>query len=151
VIVQDQEDVSAYRSFASDADLRLAGAQVLQAAKGRVVQVLDLAAAEARLAAMSGLSMLLMITVAAAALIIAWALVVAVAIYGFLLMSISWPVTAIALALVHVGVAYLLWRTTVKLSRNLTLPQLRRVMVPTGTRPASEVDDVEADRSARAR
>ena len=52
--------------FAQDDDLGLASAEVIAAAKTRILQLFDLGAAEVRLAAMSSLSMLLLVIVARA-------------------------------------------------------------------------------------
>jgi hypothetical protein len=78
-------------------------------------------------------------------------LFVALAIYGLLQIGVGWPIAATVLAFGHVGAAYGLWRMTIKLSRNLTLPELRRLVIAAGTRPASEVADVETVGAAAAR
>lgn len=102
------------------------------AASARFRHVLDLAAAEARLATMSGLSMVLLVLFAGASLVIAWALVVASAIYLLAQSGLSWPSAALGFAVAHAGLAYLYWQLTVRLSRNLTLPETRRAIAPEG-------------------
>lgn len=110
---------------ARDTDVGAAAAAVVQATKERVLTVVDLAAAEVRLAAMSSLTMLLLAIVAGAALVIAWLLLVALAVFAASRAGIPWPAAALVLLGVHLGVAYFAWRSTVRLSRNLTLPELR--------------------------
>jgi hypothetical protein len=125
--------------------VRAATAEVVRAAKARIVELFDLAGAEARLAAISGLTMLACVIVAAAALVIAWMLLVALAIYLLMAVGIAWPAAASALAIVHVAIAYMLWRATVRLSRNLTLPELRNAIAAVGTRARPESQYVQAE------
>jgi hypothetical protein len=99
---------------------------LVHAAAQRVHDLLELAAAEIRLAAHSGLAMLLLVMIMSAALVVAWALVVACALYLFSRTSIGWPLPALVIAAGHVALAYYLWQVTVGLSANLTLPDLRR-------------------------
>jgi hypothetical protein len=89
----------------------------------------ELAAAEARLAALSGLAMLLLVMIAAAALVVAWVLIVACILYLLARADIGWSIPALIIALAHAGLAYYLWQLTVRLSRNLTLPELRTTLV----------------------
>ena len=140
-MMEERTAVSAAAADAiQDADIGAAVAAVMHAAKRRWVTVLDLAAAEVRLAAMSTLTMALLAIVAGAALIIAWGLLVALMLYFAMRAGIGWPGAAFVLAIVHVGVAYGAWRATVRLSRNLTLPSLRGVFVaPTPPAPSSYV------------
>lgn len=131
-----------------DAEIGAAAAAAVQAAKQRVLTIVDLAAAEVRLAAISSLTMLLLAIVAGAALVIAWILLVALAVFAASRLGIPWPVAALALVGLHVAVAYLAWRSTVRLSRNLTLPELRSAC---GGRAHSDDSDVPARSSAGAR
>ena len=108
-----------------DTDIGASAAGVIRGVKERLRTVTELAAAEIKLAALSGVSMLLLAIVTGAALVIAWLLLVGLAIFAATLVGIDWPLAALILALLHVGVAYWSWRATVRLSRNLTLPQLR--------------------------
>jgi len=94
-----------------------------------VRRVVELAAAEARLAAISGISMLLMVIVAAALVVVAWALLASVAAYLLVALGLSWPAAGLILALANGIAAYLLWRGAVRLSRALTLPALRRAIL----------------------
>jgi hypothetical protein len=105
-------------------ELAGAGAQRLQG-------VLELAAAEVQLAALSGLTMLLLVTIASAALVVAWGLAVACALYLFSGTALGWPLPAICISVGHVVLAYYLWHVTVRLSRNLALPKLRRAALGT--------------------
>jgi hypothetical protein len=78
-----------------------------------------------RLAALSGLTMLLCVMIAAAALVVAWGLLVACVLYLFSRSPVGWPIPAFGLSVGHALFAYYLWHVTVRLSRNLTLPELR--------------------------
>jgi len=126
-----------------DASLRAAGEELLGAIAERARGVVELAAAEARLAALSGLAMLVLVMVAAAALVVAWVLLVACVLYVFWRAQIGWAVPAIVFALGHAALAYYLWQTTARLSRNLTLPALRREVLH-GRVPTEEHADVVA-------
>ena len=99
---------------------------LVRAAAQRVHDLLELAAAEMRLAALSGLTMLLFLMIASAALVIAWGLLVACGLYLFSRTPFGWPLPAFCIAIGHVFLAYYLWNVTVRLSENLTLPELRR-------------------------
>jgi hypothetical protein len=103
--------------------------ELVRTAAQRIRDVVDLAAAEARLAALSGLAMLLLVMIAAAALVVAWVLIVAYVLYLFSLADIGWSIPALVIAFAHAGLAYYLWQLTVRLSRNLTLPELRTTLV----------------------
>jgi hypothetical protein len=99
----------------------------LGAARAVVESIVDLAAAEARLAAVSAFTMLFLVILAAAATIIAWALVIGVALSLLDSAGISWRLAAGIIAVMHGVAAYLCWEIAARLSRNLTLPALRRV------------------------
>ncbi len=100
--------------------------ELARAGAGRMHGILELVAAEVRLAALSGLTMLLLVMIASAAIVVAWGLLVAGVLYLFSLTALGWPLPAFGLALGHVLLAHYLWQVTVRLSRNLTLPELRR-------------------------
>jgi hypothetical protein len=106
-----------------------AARELLNAAKTRLRDVIELAAAEARLAALSGLAMLILVIIAAAALVVAWLLLVLSILYLLALAGVEWWVAALLLAGAHAGLAYYLWQVAVRLSRNLTLPELRTSLV----------------------
>lgn len=93
--------------------------------------VAELAAAELRLAALSGISIIALILVAAALVIVAWGVLVAVV--GYLLVALGLPVAVAGLVLIgaHLLAAYLLWRAILRLSRSITLPALRRAVLST--------------------
>jgi hypothetical protein len=99
-----------------------------RAALQRVQHITELAAAEVHLAALSGLAMLLCVMIAAAALVVAWGLLVACVLYLFSQSPLNWPLPALLLAIGHAALAYYLWQVTVRLSRNLTLPELRTTL-----------------------
>lgn len=147
--VREREPARTYLELPGDDHVRGAAVALIEAARARILHMFDLAAAETRLAAMSSLTMLLLVIVAGAALIVAWTLLVAVAIYALATARVPWPAAALGLALVHVAAAYALWRTTVKLSRNLTLPQLRTALVAIAAPPVDsaaygKVDETNA-------
>jgi MFS family permease len=88
--------------------------------------MLDLAAAEARLAALSVFAMLFLVIIAAAATIIGWGLLVVLGISLLEDAGWSWRWSTFAIALLHGLVAFVLWEVAARLSRNLTLPGLRQ-------------------------
>jgi hypothetical protein len=94
----------------------------------RVQDLVELAAAEMRLAALSSLTMLLCVMIAAAALVVAWELLLACVLYVFSRSPLGWPIPALGLVVGHAALAYYLWQVTVRLSRNLTLPELRTTL-----------------------
>jgi hypothetical protein len=98
----------------------------LRAATAVLANIVELAVAEARLAAVSAFAMCFLVIVAAAATIIGWALVVVVGISLLADAGISWRLTAVIIAVLHGLGAYLCWEVSARLSRNLTLPALRR-------------------------
>jgi hypothetical protein len=102
--------------------------ELARAALQRVQHITELAAAEVHLAALSGLAMLLCVMIAAAALVVAWGLLVACALYLFSRSPLGWPLPALLLAIGHAAFAYYLWQVTVRLSGNLTLPELRTTL-----------------------
>ncbi|HEY8518612.1 MAG TPA: hypothetical protein VIN61_00920 [Gammaproteobacteria bacterium] len=106
-----------------------AGGAVLGAARDTVRHVAELAAAETRLAALSGAAILACALLAGAALILAWSLVLILVIDGLRRLGLPWQASAAALAVVHVLVAFALMRGAVGLSRNLGLPRLRRALL----------------------
>lgn len=91
--------------------------------------VVELAAAELRLAALSGVTMLMFVIVAALLIVMAWGFIAAVAAYGLVAAGLSWPVAGLLIAAAHTVAAYLLLRGVVRLSRSLTFPELRRVIM----------------------
>lgn len=112
--------------------------EFVRAATQRVHDLVELTTAELRLAALSGLTMLLCVMIAAAALVVAWGLLVACALYLFSRSPLGWPIPAFGFAVGHTVLAYYLWQFTVRLSRNLTLPELR-----TSLRARPEQKEVE--------
>ena len=88
--------------------------------------VVALAAAELRLAALSGVTMLMLVIVTAALIVVAWTFIAAVLVYVLVELGLPWPAAGLLVAALHGIAAYILWRTVVRLSRSLTLPELRR-------------------------
>ncbi|HUF74041.1 MAG TPA: phage holin family protein [Gammaproteobacteria bacterium] len=99
--------------------------EFFRAVSQRVQDLVELAEAETRLAALSGLTMIFSIMIAAVALVVAWGLLVACVLFVFSRTPLGWPIPAFIVALGHVALAYFLWQYAVRLSRNLTLPELR--------------------------
>ncbi len=126
---------------AEGASTSAAGRAVLDAARQRAHELVELAAAETRLAALSGLAMVLLVIVAAAALLVAWVLLVACVLYLFARSSIDWLVPALVMVAGHAALAYYLWQVAVRLSRNLTLPELRTTLL---RKPVGEVRSDDA-------
>jgi hypothetical protein len=118
--------------------------EFVRAAAQRVHDLVELATAELRLAALSGLTMLLCVMIAAAALVVAWGLLVACALYLFSRSPLGWPIPAFGFAVGHAVFAYCLWQFTVRLSRNLTLPELRTSLRARSPRKEVEPDETVA-------
>ncbi len=114
---------------------------LMNAVGQRVSHTLDLAAQEAQLAAVSGLTMILLIILAAAAVVVGWGLVVAAAIWALAGAGVSIPIATGAFAIAHVAAAIACWHLVVKLSHNLTLPALRAAL--------SKEDDTHAETPPR--
>jgi hypothetical protein len=122
------------------------GDELVRAATQRIRDIIELTAAEARLAALSGLAMLLLVMIAAAALMIAWVLLVACVLFLFAQTRLGWPIPALLFAAAHAGLAYYLWQITVRLSWNLTLPELRNTLA-TKTEIANDDSPLVASRT----
>jgi hypothetical protein len=97
----------------------------VDALRSRFNNTVELAAAEARLAAMAGVTMLLLVILAAACVVVGW---------GFLMLALailaanaglSWPGVALVMAILHLAGAGALWYSAMRLSRHLTLPATR--------------------------
>jgi len=103
-----------------------AAASLLSSTLNLANDVVALAAAELRLAALSGVTILMLMVVAAALVVVAWTFIAAVLVYVLVDLGLPWPAAGLLVAALHGAAAYLLWRTIVRLSRSLTLPELRR-------------------------
>jgi hypothetical protein len=99
--------------------------EFVRAVSQRVRDLVELAEAETRLAALSGFTMILCMMIAAVALVVAWGLLVACVLFVLSRTPVGWPIPALIVALGHAALAYFLWQYTVRLGRNLTLPELR--------------------------
>jgi hypothetical protein len=130
---------AAQASAASSGGSARFGEELVRAAVQRARDLVELTAAEARLAALSGLAMLLFVMVAAAALVVAWVLLVACVLFLFAQTSLGWPIPALFIAAAHAVLAWYLWQATVRLSWNLTLPEVRVTLA--AKPPAPEVPD----------
>jgi hypothetical protein len=109
--------------------------ELLAAAGRRAQGLLELAGAELRLIAISGFAMLLLVILTAAALIIAWGLLVASALQAAASFGLPWGVTALIFALGHVLIAASCWQQMTRLSRHLTMPALRGAVHSAKERP----------------
>jgi hypothetical protein len=114
--------------------------ELVDAGKKRVLGIIELAAAEARLAALSGLAMLLLVMVAAAALVVGWVLLVVCLLYLISRLGIGWFWPGVGFALAHALLAFYLWQLAVRLSRNLTLPELRTSLLRSTARVGAVED-----------
>ncbi len=121
--------VSAADERLSNDDAGAAADAVPSAAVRLLRDIVELAAAELRLAALSGVTMLMLVIVAALMLVMAWAYVAAVAAYGLVAVGWPWPAAGLAIAAAHLLAAYLLLRAVVRMSRSLTLPELRKAVL----------------------
>jgi uncharacterized membrane protein YqjE len=112
----------------------------VSATGSRVKDTAQLALAEARLAAMSVVLMVLLAIVAAVFLLGAWGMLMAGVVTGINELGVPIWITLLALGVTHLLCAWLLIRLALKLSVHLELPatrrQLRGVAAPDG------VDDV---------
>ncbi|HEX6993477.1 MAG TPA: phage holin family protein [Gammaproteobacteria bacterium] len=111
---------------AGDSGSAAAAAGLVSGALDLARDIVALAAAELRLAALSGMTMLMLVLVTAALIVVGWTFVAAVAAYVLVQVGLPWPAAGLIIAAVHGVAAFLLWRTVVRLSRSLTLPELRR-------------------------
>lgn len=105
-----------------------AATEVWQAARARLGNTIDLAAAEAELAARAGIGMLVLAGLALVAVLTGWGFLVAALAAGAVAAGLPWPAVALGLALLHFVLAAALLRFAAVLSRDLTLPALRRAL-----------------------
>jgi hypothetical protein len=122
---------------------------LLSASLSRARSLMELAGAELRLAAVSGLSMLLLILLAGGALMISWGLLVVSCLQIAATLGIPWVWTALVLALAHALLAVYLWHAAVGLSRDLTLPELRKSLVASTTEREVRHDARRSSNGAR--
>lgn len=127
-----EERAAAAPKLGTDDGLRGAAAQTVSAARARVSAIADLASAEARVAARSGVSMLMFAAAAVAASIIAWLLLAGLATYWLAQLGLGWPLAMLLLAIAHALAAFALLRSTMRLGHRLTMPQLRRTLSGNG-------------------
>ena len=106
------------------AELRSAVARVLDSTVGLVL-------AEARLALLSSVTMIVFALLTAGLAFAGWLLLVAAFVYGAHAFGAPLALACAAAALLHVLFAFLLWRYTVGLSRHLQFPLTRNVIVET--------------------
>jgi hypothetical protein len=100
-----------------------------------------LAVAETRLALSSFLLMLFLTVLAAGALLFAWGYLIYALMQVAISLGYSPVLTAFAFVIVHLGLAWLLWRTVSSLGRNMEFTETRRLF--------SAVDDDDDDDDGR--
>ena len=128
--------MSASDTVAGDESVAGAASGLLQAAGSRVRNTVALAAAEARLAAMAGLTMLILVVLTACFVLVGWGLMVAAVVNLAVNAGVSWATIAFCASVVHLLAALLLFLRAMRLSRDLTLPALRAALWSSGTAAA---------------
>lgn len=119
-------DASAEEFLKPAAGIAELAATWVSAAGLRVKNTAQLALAEARLAAMSVVLMVLLAIIAAVFLLGAWGLLMAGVVTGINALGVPIWSSLLALGLTHLLSAWLLLRLTLKLSVHLELPATRR-------------------------
>ena len=109
--------------------IRAAAGDLLRAARDQLRDTVELAAAEARLAAMTGLTMLVLVLLATAFLLVGWGLLMAAVAYLGLQLGLSWPQALLGLVVLHGLAALLALHSAMRMTRQLTLPALRGVLL----------------------
>jgi hypothetical protein len=105
---------------------------VLHSARAWVGSALDLIAAETRLAVLSVFGMLYLTILGAAAVVVAWCLLSLIGISLLEEQGVPWRWSAAIVVVLHLFVVFICWEFASRLSRNLTLPALRRAVRPPG-------------------
>jgi hypothetical protein len=112
--------------------LGAAALDYLRAAADRLAHTLDLAASEARLAAATAVTMLVLALLTVAFVLVGWAFLVAAIAQLGVQAGFSWTSVALAMSAVHVGAAIGMFAWAMRLSRNLTMPALRKALAGDG-------------------
>jgi hypothetical protein len=102
--------------------------EVWQAARARLGRTVDLAAAEAELAARAGAGILILAALAIVAVLTGWGFLVAALASLAVAAGLPWSAVAAGLSLLHFAIAAGLLKAAALLSRDLTLPALRRAL-----------------------
>jgi len=101
---------------------------VLGAVRSWIGAVLELMAAESRLAVLSMFGMLYLTIIAAAAVVVGWSLFLLIAISLLAEQGIAWQWSAAVIVVLHFVAVLVCWEIAARLSRNLTLPALRQTL-----------------------
>lgn len=109
--------------------IRSAAADLLRAARDQFRDTVELAAAEARLAAMTGLTMLVLVISATAFLLVGWGLLMVAVAHLALQAGLSWPQALLGLVVLHGLAAWLALHSAMRMTRQLTLPALRGALL----------------------
>lgn len=102
----------------------------LAATQERARAVGHLAVAEAKLAAMSVALMAFLGVLAAVCLLGAWGLLVAGIVYGLVAAGLALWLSLLAMGVLHIVLAWLLWRTATRLTRHLRFSETRARILP---------------------
>jgi hypothetical protein len=113
---------------AAAAGIGAAASDLWRATRDRLGNTVELAAAEAELAARAGVGILILAVLAIVAILTGWVFVVVAAAALAVAAGLSWPLIAAGIALAHFVIAALLLRTAAGWSRHLTLPALRAAL-----------------------
>ena len=113
-------------------DMAAAAMGYVQAAGDRLTHTVELAANEARLAAMTGVTMLVLALLTVAFALVGWGFLVAAIAQLGVQAGFSWAIVALGVSALHVLAAIGLWGWAMRLSRHLTLPALREALVGAG-------------------
>jgi hypothetical protein len=104
-----------------------------RAAGERLSHTVELAVSEARLAAMTGVTMLVLGLLTVAFALVGWGFLVAAIAQLGVAAGLSWAVVALGVSATHALVAIGLWTWAMRLSRNLTMPALRQALAVAST------------------
>lgn len=118
--------------MSAQASLGAAALDYARAAGDRLAHTVDLAASEARLAVMTAVTMLVLALLTVAFVLVGWGFLIAALGALGVRTGFSWTSVALTISAVHVGAAIGLWLWAMRLSRDLTLPVLRRALTGNG-------------------
>ena len=132
------ENVTAGQTTApAVADMLELGSSWMSAVGSRCALISRLALAEARLAGISVALMAFLAMIAAAFVLIAWGLMMAGLIFALAQWQLPlWP-AFVALGGLHALLAWMAWRTTVRLSQNLEFPVTRYHLADSERQPSA--------------
>jgi hypothetical protein len=115
------------------ADLSAAAMHFVRAAGDRLTHTVDLAASEARLAVMTGVTMLVLALLTVAFVLVGWGFLIAALAQLGVAAGFSWAAIALVVSAVHFIAALGLLGSAMRLSHHLTMPALRRALAARAT------------------